>query len=47
MIQNKNQKSYTPIKDVLVESFAKLEELYNQKSKITVFPEVIILNRLF
>ena len=38
MIQNKNQKSYTPIKDVLVESFAKLEELYNQKSKITGVP---------
>ena len=38
MIQNKNQKSYTPIKDVLVESFTKLEELYNQKSKITGVP---------
>ena len=35
IIQNKSQKSYTPIKDVLVESFAKLEELYNQKNKIT------------
>ena len=38
IIQNKNQKSYTPIKDVLVESFTKLEELYNQKSKITGVP---------
>ena len=38
LIQNKNQKSYTPIKDVLIESFAKLEELYNQKSKITGVP---------
>ncbi len=38
LIQNKNQKSYTPIKDVLIESFTKLEELYNQKSKITGVP---------
>ena len=38
LIQNKNQKSYTPIKDVLIESFTKLEELYNQKSKITGIP---------
>ena len=37
IIQNKNQKSYTPIKDVLIESFTKLE-LYNQKSKITGVP---------
>ena len=38
IIQNKNQKSYTPIKDVLIESFTKLEELYNQKSRITGVP---------
>ena len=38
IIQKKNQKSYTPIKDVLIESFTKLEELYNQKSKITGVP---------
>ena len=38
IIQNKNQKSYTPIKDILIDSFAKLEELYNQKSKITGVP---------
>ena len=38
LIQNNNQKSYTPIKDVLIESFTKLEELYNQKSKITGIP---------
>ncbi len=38
IIQNKNQKTYTPIKDVLIDSFAKLEELYNQKSKITGVP---------
>ena len=29
VMQKKSQKGYTPIKDVLVESFAKLEELYN------------------
>ena len=38
IIQKKNQKSYTPIKDVLIDSFTKLEELYNQKSKITGVP---------
>ena len=38
IIQKKNQKSYTPIKDVLIESFTKLEALYNQKSKITGVP---------
>ena len=38
IIQKKSQKSYTPIKDVLIESFTKLEELYNQKSRITGVP---------
>lgn len=38
IIQNKNQKSYTPIKDVLIESFTKLEELYNQKTAVTGVP---------
>ena len=38
IIQNKNQKSYSPIKDVLIESFTKLEELYNQKSVVTGIP---------
>lgn len=33
--QKKNSKGYTSIKDVLVESFAKLEELYNQKGKLS------------
>ena len=28
--QNKNSKSYNSLKDVLVESFAQLEKLYNQ-----------------
>ena len=36
--QSKNQKGYTPIKDVLVESFTKLEELYNRKQHITGVP---------
>ena len=30
IMQSKNTKSYTPIKDVLVESFTNLEKLYNQ-----------------
>lgn len=34
-MQNKNQKGYTPIKDVLVETFAELEKLYNQKQPVT------------
>ncbi len=38
VMQNKNQKGYTPIKDILVESFTKLEELYNQKQHITGVP---------
>ena len=38
IIQKNNQKSYTPIKDVLIESFTKLEELYNQKTRITGVP---------
>ena len=37
-MQSKNQKGYTPIKDVLVESFTKLEELYNRKQHITGVP---------
>ena len=35
IMQNKNQKGYTPIKDVLVETFAELEKLYNQKQPVT------------
>lgn len=38
IMQSKNQKGYTPIKDVLVESFTKLEELYNRKQHITGIP---------
>ena len=37
-IQNKNTKSYTPLKDVLVESFTQLEELYNRKQHVTGVP---------
>ncbi len=36
--QKKNAKGYTPIKDILVESFAELERLYNQKKPITGVP---------
>lgn len=36
--QKKNTKGYTPIKDILVESFAELERLYNQKTPITGVP---------
>ena len=38
IIQSKNTKSYTPIKDVLVESFTNLEKLYNQKQRVTGVP---------
>ena len=38
IMQDKNTKGYSPIKDVLVESFTKLEELYNQKQHITGVP---------
>ena len=38
LMQDKNQKGYTPIKDILVESFNNLEELYNRKQHITGVP---------
>ena len=38
IMQEKNQKGYTPIKDVLIETFADLEKLYNQKEPITGIP---------
>lgn len=38
LAQKKNTKGYSSIKDVLVESFAKLEELYNQKGKLSGIP---------
>ena len=38
LMQDKDQKSYVPIKDILVESFTQLEELYNRKQHITGVP---------
>lgn len=38
IMKNRNQKGYTPIKDVLVESFAQIEKLYNQKGTVTGIP---------
>ncbi len=38
VMQRKNQKGYTSIKDILIESFTKLEELYNQKQHVTGVP---------
>ncbi len=35
IMQKRNQKGYTPIKDVLVDTFSQLEKLYNQKQHIT------------
>ena len=38
IMQGKNQRGFTPIKDVLIESFAEIEKLYNQKEPITGIP---------
>ena len=38
IMQNKNQKGFSALKDVLVESFAEIEKLYNQKEVITGIP---------
>ena len=38
IMQGKNQKGFTAIKDVLIESFAEIEKLYNQKEPITGVP---------
>ena len=38
IMQGKNQKGFSPIKDVLIESFAEIEKLYNQKEAITGIP---------
>lgn len=37
-IQSKNQKGYSSIKDILVDTFTQLEQLYNQKQHITGVP---------
>ena len=42
VMQEKNQKGYEPIKDVLVSSFTKIEELYNRKQHITGVPSGFI-----
>ena len=38
LMQDKNQKGYAQLKDVLVDSFTQLEELYNRKQHITGIP---------
>ena len=38
LAQDKNQKGYAPIKDILVDSITQLEELYNRKQHITGVP---------
>ena len=38
IMQDKNQKGYESIKDILVDSFTELEELYNRKGHITGVP---------
>lgn len=38
IMQKKNQKGYTPIKDVLIDTFAEIEKLYNQKGYVTGVP---------
>ena len=38
VMQDKDQKGYSPIKDVLVDTFTELEQLYNQKQHVTGVP---------
>ncbi len=38
IMQGKNQRGFSVIKDVLIESFAEIEKLYNQKEPITGVP---------
>lgn len=38
VMQKRNQKGYTPIKEVLIDTFEQLEKLYNQKQHITGVP---------
>ena len=35
IMKNRNQKGYTPIKDILVDSFQQIEKMYNQKGAIS------------
>ncbi len=38
IMQSRNQKGFSALKDILVESFAEIEKLYNQKEPITGVP---------
>ena len=38
LIKNRNKKGFSPIKDVLAETFEQIERLYNQKEAITGLP---------
>jgi len=38
VMQNRSQKSYSSMKDILVETFIELEELYNRKEHVTGVP---------
>ena len=38
IMQSKNQKGYTPIKEILIDTFTQLEQLYNQKKHVTGVP---------
>lgn len=38
LIKNRNQKGYTPIKEVLISTFEQIEKLYNQKEVVTGIP---------
>lgn len=42
LLKNRNQKGYTPIREVLVSTFAEIERLYNQKERITGVPTRIL-----
>ena len=35
IMKNRNQKGYTPIKDILIDSFQQIERMYNQKDAIS------------
>ena len=35
IMKNRNQKGYTPIKDILIDSFQQIEKMYNQKDAIS------------
>lgn len=38
VLQNRNMKGFSPIRDILVDTFNKLEELYNNKGYVTGIP---------